>query len=106
MASTNSMSSRVGYLVAAYLIASLVCILVPAAAVRAWITFLWLLGPPANLIHGTRYILPFFVGTLVVGALTWGLLRSSASSFRRRILIVGIAVTWAAFGVLAYAPGA
>jgi hypothetical protein len=106
MASTNSVSRRVGSLVAAYLIASLVCILVPAAAVRAWIAFLWLLGPPANLIHGTRYLVPFFVGTLVVGALGWGLLRSSVSSFRRRMLTLGIAVAWAAFGVLAYAPGA
>lgn len=96
----------VAYVVGTYLIASIVCLLVPPAAVRAWSPCLWLLGPSANLVHGTSYLVPFYVGTLVIGGLAWGVQRSRASSFRRKIMTVGLVGAWAAFGALAYAPGA
>ncbi len=65
----------------------------------------WLFGPPANLVHGTAFLLPFFLGTLIAGVLLFGIARSHSLAVKR-ICGFALVMAWAAFGFIAYAPGA
>jgi hypothetical protein len=95
---------------AAYAIISTLCFFagtVPAMTrtVQANWGLLWLLGPPATLIHRLNYIVPYLLGTGLLVVIAFGFLYSS----RRRsafvwFFVVLATVTWVAFGLLAYAP--
>src|SRR5687767_13461857 len=50
---------------AAYAIDCFFCLMVSRSSIRSILGALWALGPPANLIHGTDYLVPFALGTLV-----------------------------------------
>jgi hypothetical protein len=67
--------------------------------------YVWLLGPPAKLIHGAAFFLPFVAGTGVVAGLLLRLVRANSRS-RRRLWACATAIAWACFGFAAYAPGA
>ncbi len=67
--------------------------------------YFWLFGPPANLVHGTAFLVPFFLGTLIAGGLLFGIARSHSLAVKR-ICGFALLLTWAAFGFIAYAPGA
>lgn len=66
--------------------------------------YLWLLGPPANLVHGTKFLVPFVTGTFVLGGLVLGVSRSE-SPVVQLFSAVALVLVWAAFGFIAYAPG-
>ena len=72
------------------------------AVQRAW-DFLWLFGPPANLIYETNYLWAYLVGTVVCGMLGWTSLRATRPDLR---LVLGALtiIMWCLFGFLAYAP--
>ena len=67
--------------------------------------YLWILGPPVNLIHGRHYAWAFGVGTVVVVPLLFGVVRAR-SSVVKRICVVGLLIAWAVSGACVYAPGA
>lgn len=67
--------------------------------------YFWLFGPPANLVHGTAFLLPFFLGTLIAGALIFGIARSHSLAVKR-VCGFALLMAWSAFGFIAYAPGA
>lgn len=67
--------------------------------------YFWLFGPPANLVHGTAFLAPFFLGTLIIGSLFFGIVRSQSLA-TKRICGLALVMAWAAFGFIAYAPGA
>jgi hypothetical protein len=77
----------------------------PASTQQAIGPFFWLLGPPANLIHGTNFLWPFVIGTGVVVGLTFGVTRTESPGVQ---IVSGVAllIAWAVFGFIAYAPGA
>ena len=81
------------------------CGLADAATIRAILGLLWILGPPANLVYGWRFLAPFVVGTLLVGGLFVALIRVKAPA-RRVMLGLALSAVWAFFGFLSYAPGA
>ena len=66
--------------------------------------FAWILGPPANLVYGTKFLAPFVIGTLFVVWLFVALFR--AASNRRLMLGIGFAIAWLFSGFLFYAPRA
>jgi hypothetical protein len=72
---------------------------------RAFQPYFWLLGPPANLVHGTQFLWPFAIGTIIVAVLLVGVARSRSTAMRA-VCGVGFAIAWATFGFVAYAPGA
>lgn len=86
-------------------IACLLLPLLPEPVIRWCVTFLWLAGPAANLVHGTGYLIPFFVGTAAIVGLCRGFARTARPA-RRRLLGAVLLVVWMLFGVIAYAPGA
>lgn len=109
---TDAMTSRYKALlplVAIYVLLSGACLLapstVPAAWIRACLAFLWLLGPPATLLHGTGFAWAFGVGTaaFVPPFLLAVVGRSRASRIAGGLLA---AVVWALAGCLVYAPAA
>ena len=64
----------------------------------------WLLGPPANLVHGANFLLPFLAGTAIVGGLAVGAYKSKSPSTRSACRM-GLIITWVLSGCLVYAPG-
>lgn len=78
---------------------------VPASAQEALRPYVWLLGPPANLVHGTNFLCPFVIGTIVVAGLAFGMTRTESPGVQ---IACGAAllVAWAVFGFIVYAPGA
>jgi hypothetical protein len=77
---------------------------VPASTQQALRAYVWLLGPPANLLHGTNYLWPFAIGSIVVAGLVFGITRTESPGVQ---VISGLAllIAWAFFGFLTYAPG-
>lgn len=77
---------------------------VPVSTQQALRAYVWLLGPPANLLHGTNYLWPFVIGTIVVAGLVFGMTRTESPGVQ---FICGVAllVAWAIFGFVTYAPG-
>jgi hypothetical protein len=67
--------------------------------------YFWLMGPPANLVHGTNYLLPFFIGTALVAGFVFGIERSTSAA-ARGLWGTALAIAWCAFGFIAYAPSA
>jgi hypothetical protein len=78
---------------------------VPASAQEAVRPYFWLLGPPANLVHGTNFLWPFAIGSAVVAGLIFGISRSESRGVQ---LACGVTllIAWAIFGFIVYAPGA
>jgi hypothetical protein len=66
-------------------------------------TFLWLFGPPINLIHGVPYWWQYLLGSIVCGGAALGVVRTH----RRWLSIVagffGV-LGWCASGLMVYAP--
>lgn len=94
-----------GILLAAYLALSAFCALAPDPLTGRIYSIIWIFGPPANLVYGTRWALPFAVGTLFVVVGYFAIVRAR----RRRsvcLWLLGIILVWSFFGVLAYAPEA
>jgi hypothetical protein len=80
----------------------------PVSVQTAIEPYFWLFGPPANLVHGTNFLLPllaFSLGTVMIGGWVFGILRSR-SRLVKGTCSAGLVITWAAFGFIAYAPGA
>jgi hypothetical protein len=67
--------------------------------------YVWLLGPPANLVHGTDFLWPFLIGTLVLGMCAFMTMRSRRFAMKTVWSAMAL-VAWAMFGFLAYAPSA
>ena len=67
-------------------------------------SYLWLFGPPANLVHGAHYWFPFIVGTAVVAGCFFGVVRSRSRNVKGACG-VGLLMAWSLFGFIAYAPG-
>jgi len=65
---------------------------------------LWMFGPPANLIYGWRYLLPFAIGTPSVALVFFSMVRA-ATTGRRLMLLLGFLLSWCLFGFIAYFPG-
>lgn len=79
--------------------------LVPESAQRALEPYFWLLGPPANLVHGTDFLWPFAIGTVAVAGCVLGSAYSESPGVQVTCGI-GLLLTWAVCGFLVYAPGA
>lgn len=79
--------------------------LVPESAQRVLRPYFWLLGPPANLVHGTSFLWPFAVGTVVVAGSVLGIARTESPGVQVTCAIA-LLITWALCGFLVYAPGA
>jgi hypothetical protein len=88
-----------------YGVLSFACAVIPLAAQRRMLGLLWMLGPPANLIYGTRYVKPFLVGTVVTAVLFSGVVHSRGP-VPRIYFLMALLVAWIVFGFIAYAPGA
>ena len=88
-----------------YVALSITCATMPDSAVRTVFAVLWVFGPPANLVYGTGYMVPFIVGTLIVVFMFYRMLRAAAV-VARIALIAGLVMAWSLFGALAYAPAA
>jgi len=85
-----------------YIIICAVCLFLPdSSAVSS--NFFWMLGPPANLIYGLNYLLPFLIGTVVVGVVAYGMVRTQGLS-RRLLLLLAVLLLWSLFGFIVYAP--
>jgi len=78
---------------------------VPASVQTSFKPYFWLLGPPANLVYGTKFLPPFVVGTVVVAGLLFCVARAR-SSIVKGVCGVGLVMAWALFGFIVYAPGA
>jgi len=78
---------------------------VPASARNVLRSSWWLLGPAANLVHGTHFLWPFAIGTIAVAGLFLGFVRSRSRAVKASCA-TAFALAWVAFGFLAYAPGA
>ena len=78
---------------------------IPASTQQLVRPYLWLLGPPANLVYGTDFLWPFAIGTIVVAGLLFGIARFESPGVR---IACGSAlvIAWAVFGFIVYAPGA
>jgi hypothetical protein len=90
---------------AAYAIDCFFCLMVSRSSIRSILGALWALGPPANLIHGTDYLVPFALGTLVVAGTLRAAIRARTRETRIFLLVV-LVTLWALSGFIAYAPGA
>jgi hypothetical protein len=101
----KGVSRVVAGLVCAYLVACAFCLAVPVGALRALLPFIWMLGPPANLVHGANYLVPFGIGTIVVATLIAGVFRTQSRAWRRVLFLI-LVVVWAFSGAVSYAPGA
>jgi ABC-type enterochelin transport system permease subunit len=66
---------------------------------------LWLFGPPASLIYGTKFVWPFCIGTTLIVALLYAAVRVE-TQFLRGLVGLVFAAVWALAGFIAYAPGA
>lgn len=91
-------------MLAAYAAICMSCLLAPRWVLRDLINFLWILGPPANLVYGSKYLLPFIIGTVVVGVAVDAIVRAR-TTWVRSLLLLALALTWLLFGFVAYAPG-
>lgn len=90
--------------VVAYVAFCVFCLAAPSPSIRALLGLVWILGPPANLIHGTHFLAPFILGTVLVFGIARMLPRVGPGG--RALLSVLLVLVWAVFGFLAYAPGA
>ena len=81
------------------------CAAMPTFPIWAIPGCLWVFGPPANLIHGSKFLGPFSVGTALVATFAYVAAgrRTMLSRFIWTALVLGV---WAIFGSLAYGPGA
>jgi hypothetical protein len=79
--------------------------LIPASVQERLRPYFWLLGPPANLVHGTKFLWPFGIGTVVVAGLFLAVTRTESPGVQ---VACGVAliIAWMIFGFLVYAPGA
>lgn len=84
---------------------SVFCAFAPFSVTQRIYSIVWVLGPPANLLHGTAWILPFILGTIVVAAVSLAAARATGLLMRVVWLLVGL-MMWCLFGALVYAPGA
>ena len=77
---------------------------VPASTQQTLRPYIWLLGPPVNLVHGTNYLWPFVIGTIVVAGLVFGMTRTESPGVQ---IVCGavLLITWAILGFVAYARG-
>ncbi len=89
----------------AYGLLCAVCVSAPTSRVRAMLDALWLLGPPANLVHGTSFLVAFLIGTVLVLGLSLALARARRRGLRVVLGLV-LLLIWVSSGWLAYAPGA
>jgi hypothetical protein len=90
---------------AVHLVLSVFCA-VWAMTTPSWLlSFLWALGPAANLVHGTMFLVPFLGGTVLV-TLLFLLTVFARPILVRRLAAFFLPLAWLAFGILAYAPGA
>lgn len=99
------MSRFYAVLVATYVCTSVFCFAAPTVLIQKILMVLWMFGPPANLIHGTKYLWPFLLGSVLIFSLAFAFCRTRALVWRV-VLVLGLSVIWISFGVLAYAPGA
>jgi hypothetical protein len=67
------------------------------------LNFLWVFGPPVNLLHGAPYSWVFLMGTLVCGACALAAYRSRRW-WTKGIIALGGIVAWFTVGALVYAP--
>lgn len=92
----------------AYVTLAVICYRVPISCWgsdligRIW-EYVWLAGPPANLLHGDRYLGPFVLGTAILACLALIALR--VHRWRVRLALwSGIAALWCLFGGCVYVP--
>jgi hypothetical protein len=69
------------------------------------VSYVWLLGPPVNLVHGWNYSPAFAIGTALIVGPAIGLARASRLGWRIFWSVV-LALLWALSGVMVYAPSA
>jgi hypothetical protein len=91
-----------GALVAVYGAACVFCIRAADKTIVAILDVLWLLGPAANLVHGSKLLWPFLAETLVF---LWTIRLFVRSRPRRRRMWSGAAafMVWVVSGLFAYA---
>ena len=78
---------------------------IPSTAQHAMTPYLWLLGPPANLVWGTKFLSPFMVGTLALMALAYAWRQTQTRAWKAVVGVSAVCV-WTICGLLCYAPGA
>jgi hypothetical protein len=70
--------------------------------IRAGWDFIWIFGPPANLVHGKRYLWAYLLGSsLVVLGFAWRCFGKARASSAWWVAMVSV---WLIFGALSYAP--
>lgn len=65
--------------------------------------YLLLLGPPANLVWGARFPLPFLAGTLLVVPMAFAAFSKNQNG-SKTLRILALVATWLLFGAVAYSP--
>ena len=95
-------------MIVAYVTLAVTCYRVPSSSWgfnmigRMW-RFIWLAGPPANLVYGDHYIWPFLLGTGFLACLTW--IAVYARGWRARLALwSGFVIVWSMFGGCVYVP--
>lgn len=89
-------------MVTVYVAACVFCVSAADKTIVAVLDVLWLLGPAANLVHGSKLLGLFLVETLV---LFWTIRLFVRTTRRRRRVWIGAAalVVWVLSGLFAYA---
>jgi hypothetical protein len=91
-------------LLLAYVAVSTIPLVTPRFMIKRMLPLLWVLGPAANLIYGSTFLVPFVVGTFLVFAAAYGVL-AAQTVWRQIGMIIVLVLSWSIFGLVAYAPG-
>lgn len=54
-----------------YGLCGLVIVVAPLPELHWAYAFIWMLGPLGSLIYGGKFLLPFILGTTIIGAVFW-----------------------------------
>lgn len=93
-----------------YAATSLACAVAPDVPALRYVLgatwrWLWLLGPPALLVHQTGYLYLYAVGTTVVATGAWATHHWSRRNLEwSGIAACGTLALWVSFGLLVYIP--